>query len=52
MQASKKLKMFSQFFTAFLKSTFNFEYFEEKDEPHSLCICEVVDGEKRSYVNG
>ena len=30
MQLSQKLKMFSQFFTEFLKSTFNFKHFEKK----------------------
>ena len=43
--------MFPQFFTAFLKSTFNFEHCERNDECHSLCISEVIDGKKRAYVN-
>ena len=43
--------MLSQFFTAFLKSTFNFEDWEKKDECHRLCIPEVIDGQKRDYVN-
>ena len=43
--------MFSQLFTAFLKSTFNFEHCKKKDEPDSLCICEVIDDGKRGYVN-
>ena len=43
--------MFSKFCTAFLKSTFNFEDCEKKDEPHSLCISEVIEDEKRGYVN-
>ena len=30
MQLSKKLKIFSQLFAAFMKSTFNFEHFERK----------------------
>ena len=30
MQLAKKLKTFSQFFIAFLKSTLNFEHFERK----------------------
>ena len=51
MQLSKKLQMFYHFFTAFLKLTFNFEHLEKKDEPHSLCICEIIDGKKRAYVN-
>ena len=32
---SKKLKTFSQFFVEFLKSTLNFEHFDEKQEPRS-----------------
>ena len=43
--------MFSESFTAFLKSKFHFEHCKKKDEPHSLCICEVIDGEKRGYVS-
>ena len=43
--------MFSQFCTAFLKSRFRFENFEEKDEPHSLYYSEVIDGERCGYVN-
>ena len=50
-QLSKKLKMFSQFFTSFLKSTFHLQHCEKKDEHHSLCICEIIDDEKRGYVN-
>ena len=46
-QLSKKLKMFYRFFTAFLKSTFNFEEYEKKDELDSLCICEIIGGETR-----
>ena len=43
--------MISHFFTAFLKSTFNFEHFETKDEPHSLCTSEILDRERPAYVN-
>ena len=49
-QFSKKLRMFPQFFTAFWKSVFNFEHCEKRDEPHSLSISEVIDGEKSCYV--
>ena len=35
---SEKPKIFSQFFSAFLKSTLNFEHFQTKDDPHSRCI--------------
>ena len=51
MQLFKEPKSFSPFFTAFLKSTFNFEHFEKKDQPHSLCIFEMIDAERRAYVN-
>ena len=37
--------------TAFPKSTFNFEHFQKKDEPRSLCLSDITDGEKRGYVN-
>ena len=45
-QLCKKLKMFSQFFIRFLKSTFSFEQSEKKDEPHSLCFSEIIDSER------
>ena len=51
MHLSKKLKMFSQNFTAFLKSTFNFEHCETTDEPHSLFTSDIIDGERSTYVN-
>ena len=51
MELSKKLKDFSEVFTAFLKSTFNFEHFEKNFESHSLCISEIIDGERRAYAN-
>ena len=43
--------MVSQFFTAFLKATFNFEYFEKKHKRHHLRICKIIDGKKPAYVN-
>ena len=51
MQLNKKLKIVFQLFTAFLKSTFNFEQYEKKDESHSLCISKIIDGERLAYVN-
>ena len=51
MKLSEKVKIFSQFFTAFLNSTFNFEHFEKKDESHSLCLSEIVDCEIDVYLN-
>ena len=34
MQVSRKQKTISQSFSAFLKSSLNFEHFHQKDEPH------------------
>ena len=39
MQLSQKLKTFSGFFPAFSKSSLYFEYFQKKDDAHSLFIC-------------
>ena len=41
-QISLKPKTFSGFFIASLKSTLNLEYFEKKDESHSLSITELI----------
>ena len=41
MHISPKLKTFSGFFIAFLKSTLNLEYLERKDQSHSLSITEI-----------
>ena len=49
MQISPKPKTFSQFFIASMKSTLNSEYFEKKDEPHSLSITEIIYCETGSY---
>ena len=49
MQLSNKLKMLSQFLTAFLKFAFNFKHFEKKVEPHKLCISEFIDVKKHAY---
>ena len=43
MQLSKKANVFSQLFAAYLKSTSNFEHFEKKDNPDSLCVFEIKD---------
>ena len=43
----KKKKIFSQFFSPFFESALNFEHFPKKDDPHSLCISEITDHEKR-----
>ena len=51
MQTSMKLKTCSQFFVAFLKSTLSLEYFQKKDQSHSLSINEIINCETGSYLN-
>ena len=52
MQLSEKPKIFCQFFIAFLESTLNFEHFEtKKNESHNSSISEVIDSERRAYLN-
>ena len=46
-QLSQKQTKFSQYFSTFLKSRLNFEHFQEKDDPHSSCIFEITDSERR-----
>ena len=46
---SKKQKVFSEIFATLLKSTSNFEHFEQKEEPHSWCASEIVECEIRGY---
>ena len=48
---SKKKKTFSEIFSAFLKSTLNFDHFQTKDEPHSRCISEITVSEKGGLTN-
>ena len=49
MQISQKLQSFSQFYIASMKSTLNSEYFQKKDQSHSLSITEIIDCETGSY---
>ena len=49
--ASQKQKIFSGFFIAFLKCTWNSEHFQKKDEYPSVIISEIIDAEKRGYFN-
>ena len=51
MHLSKQPKLFCCFFIAFLESTLNFEHFEKKFELHSLSISEIIDSERRGYLN-
>ena len=48
---SPKQKSFSQFFIAFLKFAWNLEHFQKKDEYPSLIISEIIDAERRGYLN-
>ena len=43
---SQKRKSFSKIFSAFSKSTLNFEHFQKKDDPHSRCISQNTFFEK------
>ena len=47
MHLSQKENIFSEFFSPFLESALNFEHFRKKDDPHSLCISEITDHERR-----
>ena len=51
MQTSPKLKTCSRFLIAFLKSTLNLEYFEKKDQSHSLSITEIINCETGSSLS-
>ena len=44
--SSEKRKTCSQFFSAFLKSTLNFEHFQKKHDPHSRCISQITVSKK------
>ena len=50
-QLCQKAKTFSEIFTAFLKSTWNFEHFGKKEELHRLNISEVIDTEECIFLN-
>ena len=48
---SLKAKTFCRFFIASLKSTLNLEYFEKKDQSHSLSITEINNCTTSSYLS-
>ena len=48
---SQKQKTFSGFFIAFVKCEWNLEHFQKKDEYSSLIISEIIDAERRGYLN-
>ena len=52
MPLSHKEKIFSGFFIAFLKCASNFEHFQKKkDESPTVNISEIIDSERRGYLN-
>ena len=48
---AQKIKILSGFFIGFLKCTWNLEHFPKKDEYPSLIISEIIDAERRGYLN-
>ena len=48
---SPKQKTFSQFFIALLKCAWKLEHFQKKDEFPSLIISEIIEAERRGYLN-
>ena len=48
---SHKQKTFSEFFIAFLNCALNLEHFRKKDEYPSLVISEIIEAERRGYLN-
>ena len=50
MQLCQKLKTFSRFFNVFSKSRLSFDYFQKKDDAHSLFISEATACEKRGQI--
>ena len=46
-----KPKTFSGFLIAFLKCAWNLDHFKKKDEYPSLIIFEIIDAERRGYLN-
>ena len=48
---SQKQKTLSGLFIAFLKCAWNLEHFQKKDEYSSLIISEIIDADRRGYLN-
>ena len=48
---SQKQKIFSGLLIAFLKCAWNLEHFKKKHEYPSLIISEIIDTERRGYLN-
>ena len=47
----QKQNIFSGFFIAFLECAWNLEHFRKKDEYSSRIIPEIIDAERRGYLN-
>ena len=47
----KNKSFFSGTFNDFLKCAWNLEHFQKKDEFSSLIISEIIDAERRGYLN-
>ena len=48
---SQKQKTFSEFFIAFRNCAWNLEHFQKNDEYPSLIVSEIIDAERRGYLN-
>ena len=48
---SPQKKTFSEFFIGLLKCAWNLENFQKKDEYPSLIISEIIEAERRGYLN-
>ena len=48
---SQKQKIFSGFFIAFLKCAWNLDHFLKKDGYPGLIIFDIIDAERRGYLN-
>ena len=48
---SQKQETFSGFFIAFLTCAWNLAHFQKKDEYSSPIISEIIDAERRGYLN-
>ena len=48
---SLKQNIFSWFFNAFLKSTWNGKHFQKKGESSSLSISEIIDSKRGGYLS-
>ena len=48
---SHKQKSFFWIFFAFLKCAWNLEHFQKKDEYPCLILSEIIDAERRGYLN-